>query len=68
MFTNFGECVDFFAPGVDVMSTAKDEEAKQNTGTSMSAALTAGAVARLHSSSELARPPAEVCLYFKKDS
>ena len=44
-FSNFGSCVDLFAPGVAVRSVA--DPARTTSGTSLSAAYVAGAAARL---------------------
>ena len=61
-FTNYGECVTLFAPGSDIVSTTHDDKAIQQSGTSMAAGIVAGAIARLHSTSNDARTPDEVSL------
>ena len=45
-FSNFGEsAVDLFAPGVDILSTAPDQEYEKASGTSMAAPITTGVAA-----------------------
>ena len=49
-FSNYGkENVDLFAPGVDIMSTAPDQEYKKASGTSMAAPVTTGVAALIMS-------------------
>ena len=49
-FSNFGKnSVDVFAPGVDIYSTAPDQEYENASGTSMAAPVTAGVAAILKS-------------------
>ncbi|MFB9437674.1 S8 family peptidase [Streptomyces showdoensis] len=60
-FSNYGTCVDLFAPGVSVTSAWKDNDGATNTisGTSMAAPHTAG-VAALYLSANPAATPAQV--------
>ncbi|MEW2635574.1 S8 family peptidase [Streptomyces sp. NPDC048389] len=60
-FSNYGRCLDLFAPGVDITSAWKDDDTATSTisGTSMAAPHTAG-VAALHLSSHPAATPAQV--------
>ncbi|KAF7684061.1 putative subtilisin-like proteinase 1 [Astathelohania contejeani] len=44
-FSNYGECVDLFAPGVDILSTWKEGQFRVTTGTSMASPHVAGAMA-----------------------
>jgi len=45
-FSNYGKnSVDLFAPGVDILSTAPDQQYKEQSGTSMAAPVTAGVAA-----------------------
>jgi cerevisin len=50
VFTNYGKCVNIFAPGHDLISSFIDDYAEDSfsssTGTSMAAALVAGAIAK----------------------
>ncbi|MEO9886598.1 MAG: S8 family peptidase [Balneola sp.] len=48
-FSNYGENVDLFAPGVDVYSTTPDNTYKANDGTSMASPVVAGAAALIMS-------------------
>ena len=49
-FSNFGKTsVDIFAPGVDILSTAPDQDYQQASGTSMAAPVTTGVAALLMS-------------------
>ncbi|SCK36025.1 S8 family peptidase [Streptomyces sp. WMMB 322] len=60
-FSNYGTCVDVFAPGVDVTSAWKDSDTSTNTisGTSMASPHTAG-VAALYLADHPDASPAEV--------
>ena len=49
-FSNYGKTtVDIFAPGVDILSTAPDQEYEKASGTSMAAPVTTGVAAMLMS-------------------
>ncbi|KAM6921399.1 proprotein convertase subtilisin/kexin type 9 [Xenentodon cancila] len=56
--TNFGRCVDFFAPGDDIVSASSDCNTcfTSRSGTSQAAAHAAGIAAVILSSSEVASP------------
>ena len=60
-FSNWGQCVDLFAPGVDVLSAWWDSDSATNTisGTSMAAPHVSGVVAR-HLQAHPADSPAQV--------
>ncbi|MGX1882596.1 S8 family peptidase [Streptomyces sp. NPDC055287] len=60
-FSNYGTCLDLFAPGVNVTSAWKDSDTATNTisGTSMAAPHTAG-VAALYVSAHPTATPAQV--------
>jgi subtilisin family serine protease len=60
-FSNYGRCLDLFAPGVDITSAWKDDDTATSTisGTSMAAPHTAGAAA-LYLSSHPTATPAQV--------
>ncbi|WP_418957147.1 S8 family peptidase [Streptomyces tritici] len=60
-FSNYGRCVDLFAPGVNVTSAWKDGDGATNTisGTSMASPHTAGAAA-LHLAGHPTATPAQV--------
>jgi subtilisin family serine protease len=60
-FSNYGTCVDVFAPGVDVTSAWKDDDSATNTisGTSMASPHTAG-VAALYLADHPDASPTEV--------
>ncbi|KAF9763679.1 putative subtilisin-like proteinase 1 [Nosema granulosis] len=49
-FSNFGKCVDLYAPGVDIISTWNDKGSRMASGTSMAAPHTTGAMAMYLSS------------------
>ncbi|KAK2145037.1 hypothetical protein LSH36_707g01121 [Paralvinella palmiformis] len=57
-FTNWGPCVDLFAPGVDILSTFPDGGTGVMSGTSAAAPYVAGVVARFLSNGT--HTPAEV--------
>ncbi|MFD7441352.1 S8 family peptidase [Streptomyces sp. NPDC059909] len=60
-FSNYGSCLDLFAPGVDITSAWKDSDTATNTisGTSMATPHTAG-VAALYLASHPSATPAQV--------
>ena len=62
-FTNYGTCLDIFAPGVDVLSTVPGEDTDVYDGTSMATPHVVGAVARYMSSQSSAPSPAVVRSY-----
>ena len=55
-FSNFGDCVDIWAPGVDVLSTALGGGTTTLSGTSMSSPHVAGAAALYLSNNPTATP------------
>ena len=59
-FSNWGTCVDLFAPGVEVLSTLPGEDTGIYSGTSMSGPHVVGAVARYQSAQGNAPSPAVV--------
>lgn len=44
-FSNYGQTVDLFAPGVDIYSTMPENKYKENSGTSMAGPVVSGAAA-----------------------
>ena len=68
VFSNFGSCVELYAPGQDVLSTVPGENTDVYSGTSMAAPHVAGAVARFMSFSESAPTPDEVSIVCMRPS
>lgn len=60
LWSNYGTCVDLFAPGADILSVYPNEETHISTGTSGAAAFVAGSVARFASAQEVTPTPIEV--------
>lgn len=60
-FSNYGTCLDLFAPGVNITSSWKDSDTATNTisGTSMATPHTAG-IAALYLSTHATATPAQV--------
>lgn len=48
-FTNYGSCVDIFAPGVDILSATPNEGSDNWSGTSMATPHVSGAVVKYQS-------------------
>lgn len=64
-FSNWGSCVDIFAPGVDILSTVPGGGTSKMSGTSMATPVTAGIVALLIDSSDN-YTPASIKEFMKK--
>ena len=62
-FTNWGTCVDVFAPGVTVLSTYRNNSTAVLSGTSMSSPHVVGAISRYMSSLACAPTPADVAAW-----
>lgn len=67
-FTNFGSCVDIFAPGIDILSMVLNNGTDYYQGTSMSAPHVSGVAARIVSSFETAPTPEQVNSLYLSDS
>ena len=67
-FTNYGTCVDIFAPGVDVLSTQPGEAEAFFSGTSMAAPHVCGVVARYLGSASPTPTPAETDAWLEANS
>ena len=59
-FTNYGDCVDLFAPGVDVLSTILENQTESYSGTSMAAPHVSGVAARILGSAGATLTPEQV--------
>ena len=59
-FSNYGECVDIFAPGVDILSTTPKQSTSVFSGTSMAVPHVVGVVARYMDSLPTAPTPEQV--------
>jgi subtilisin family serine protease len=66
-FSNYGECVDIYAPGENITSTWKKEKYKNLSGTSMSAPHVAG-VAALYLGMEKGMTPNELLEIMQRDA
>ena len=65
-FTNWGSCVDVFAPGVDVKSTVPNNSTAVYSGTSMSSPHVVGVISLYMSSQGSAPTPADVATWVKE--
>ena len=61
-YSNYGPCVDIFAPGVNILSAILDQESEYRSGTSMAAAHVAGVVARYQDSHVVTPSPKTVSI------
>ena len=59
-FSNYGSCVDIFAPGVNILSTLPNESTAYYSGTSMACPHVAGVVARYQDSQAVTPSPEAV--------
>ena len=59
--SNFGDCVDIYAPGDVILSTLPGDTTAYYSGTSMATPHVAGVVARYQSSMDATPTPEEVC-------
>ena len=61
-FSNYGSCVDIFAPGVEILSAMPNQESAFISGTSMAAPHVAGVVARYQDSQAVTPSPEAVSI------
>ena len=61
-FSNYGSCVDIFAPGVEILSAMPNQESEFLSGTSMAAPHVAGVVARYQDSQAVTPSPEAVSI------
>ena len=61
-FSNYGSCVDIFAPGVNILSAQPNQGSAYFSGTSMSAPHVAGVVARYQDSQDVTPSPEAVSI------
>ena len=61
-FSNYGPCVDIFAPGVNILSALPDQGSDFLSGTSMAGPHVAGVVARYQDSQAVPSSPEAVSI------